>query len=67
MPPQVESSTKGNPFEQHASCGRCRFLLDLIALGQGLRCDKANNREPSGHRPTIPGRDHWCPFFEAAD
>lgn len=46
------------------TCANCRSMLWLVALGQGIRCLRLENRTPDGKDFAIPSRQHTCALFE---
>lgn len=45
-------------------CFNCKYVSNMIAIGQGLRCSHPSKREEGKMPPTIPSRSHTCELFE---
>lgn len=45
-------------------CWNCKFLINAIAIGQGLRCNNPKEKGDRPFPPIIPRRNHSCGLFE---
>jgi len=52
---EIQSKTS-QPKPEDEVCFNCKFMLWMVALGQGVKCKLDNSN--------IPSRFHTCPKFE---
>ncbi|WP_371187808.1 hypothetical protein [Thalassotalea maritima] len=65
----TQSKQKQKPLQQCIKdqdpiCVNCRYYVNLVGVGFGIRCNQPQNRGDATMPPTIPSRCHSCQYFQ---